>query len=52
MDVARDVALHAGEILLKRFDGDKNARLKGRADIVTDVDFEVEAYREPATKRD
>ena len=44
LDVARDIALHAGGILLQRFDGDKNVRSKGRADIVTDVDFEVEAY--------
>ena len=43
LDVARGVMLEAGEVLLTRFHGEKSVREKGRADIVTDVDYEVEA---------
>ena len=41
-EVARTVALRAGEILLERFHGTKKVSYKGRGNIVTDVDMAVE----------
>ena len=43
IDVARALMREAGGVLLKRYNEDKNVREKGRANIVTDVDYEVEA---------
>ena len=43
MDVARDVALKAGDILVARFNKDIRVSPKGTHDIVTDVDTDVEA---------
>lgn len=43
VDVARDAASLAGEILLRRFDQVKQVAFKGRGNVVTDVDTEVEA---------
>jgi myo-inositol-1(or 4)-monophosphatase len=43
MQVAREVAVKAGETLLKRFHGAKKISFKGRGNIVTDVDTEVES---------
>ena len=40
--VARDAALRAGEILVERFRTSINVSYKGRGNIVTDVDTEVE----------
>ena len=40
--VARDAALRAGEILVQRFRTSINVSYKGRGNIVTDVDTEVE----------
>ena len=40
--VAREAALRAGEILLQRFRTSINVSYKGRGNIVTDVDTEVE----------
>ena len=40
--VARSVALRAGETLVERFHGPKQISYKGRGNIVTDVDKEVE----------
>ena len=42
-DVAVPLMRKTGELLLKRFDEEKNVREKGRANIVTDVDYEAEA---------
>ncbi len=42
-EVARDAALMAGEILVRRFSQVKKVSFKGRGNIVTDVDTEVEA---------
>ena len=41
--VALPLLREAGALLLDRFHGDKNVRSKGRANLVTDVDFEAEA---------
>ena len=41
-DVAREVALKAGEILIDRFNSVKEVSFKGRGNIVTDVDMQVE----------
>ena len=41
-EVAREVALRAGEILVDRFRGVRRVSFKGRGNIVTDVDTEVE----------
>ena len=43
MDVAREAALKAGETLVERFHQVKRISFKGRGNIVTDVDTEVEA---------
>ena len=43
MQVARGAALTAGEILVERFHQAKRISYKGRGNIVTDVDTEVEA---------
>ena len=43
METALDVALKAGGILLKRFHQDMRITFKGRGNIVTDVDSEVES---------
>ena len=43
VDVARDAATLAGDILLRRFDQVKHVAFKGRGNVVTDVDTEVEA---------
>ena len=43
MAVAQEVALQAGDILVERFQGVKEISFKGRGNIVTDVDTEVEA---------
>ncbi len=40
--VARDAALRAGEILVRRFSTSLSVSYKGRGNIVTDVDTEVE----------
>ena len=40
--VARDAALRAGEILVQRFRTSISVSYKGRGNIVTDVDTEVE----------
>ncbi len=40
--VARDAALRAGEILVRRFSTSISVSFKGRGNIVTDVDTEVE----------
>ena len=42
-EVALPLLREAGALLLDRFDGEKNVRPKGRANLVTDVDFEAEA---------
>lgn len=42
-EVALPLLRDAGALLLERFDGDKNVRPKGRANLVTDVDLEAEA---------
>ena len=42
MTVAREAALEAGEILVDRFHKAKQISFKGRGNIVTDVDTEVE----------
>ena len=42
-DVALPLLREAGALLLDRFHDEKNVREKGRANIVTDVDFEAEA---------
>ena len=42
IDVAREVALAAGETVAERFHQTKQISYKGRGDIVTDVDVEVE----------
>jgi myo-inositol-1(or 4)-monophosphatase len=42
IDVAQDVALKAGGILLERFHHVKEISYKGRGNVVTDVDKEVE----------
>lgn len=41
-EVAVPLMQKTGELLLKRFDEEKNIREKGRANIVTDVDYEAE----------
>ena len=41
-EVARQVARSAGDILLDRFDSVKDVTFKGRGNVVTDVDTEVE----------
>ena len=43
MEAARQAAEIGGAILLNRFDGVKEVSFKGRGNIVTDVDTEVEA---------
>ena len=43
IQVAKDVALTAGDILLERFHHVKEVSFKGRGNIVTDVDKEVES---------
>ena len=43
VDVAREAASLAGNILLRRFDQVKQVAFKGRGNVVTDVDTEVEA---------
>ena len=43
VDVAREAASLAGDILLRRFDQVKHVAFKGRGNVVTDVDTEVEA---------
>ncbi len=43
MDVAREVALEGGRILVERFHQAMEVSFKGRGNIVTDVDTEVEA---------
>ena len=43
IQVAREAALAAGEILLRRFRTSLSVSYKGRGNIVTDVDTEVEA---------
>ena len=43
MQVAEDVALKAGGILLERFHHVKEVSFKGRGNVVTDVDTEVES---------
>lgn len=42
MEVAQQAALRAGEVLVQRFDQVKKVSYKGRGNIVTDVDTEVE----------
>ena len=42
-EIARSVASAAGEILVERFDQEKQISYKGPGDIVTDVDTEAEA---------
>ena len=42
VEIARDAALAAGEILLDRFHQSKQVSFKGRGNIVTDVDMLVE----------
>lgn len=42
LQVAREVARRAGEALLQRFDQPMTVSFKGRGDVVTDVDAEVE----------
>ena len=42
MEVAREAAIKAGNILIERFDQVKEVSFKGRGNIVTDVDLEVE----------
>ena len=43
MEVAREVAVEAGRMLLRRFPEVKHISVKGRGNVVTDVDVEVEA---------
>ena len=43
VEVAREAASLAGAILLRRFDDVKRVAFKGRGNVVTDVDTEVEA---------
>ena len=43
LGVAREAASLAGEILVRRFDQVKQVAFKGRGNVVTDVDTEVEA---------
>ena len=50
--VAQDVALKAGETLVERFKGDKVISAKGRGDIVTDVDKEVETQMLATLRRE
>ena len=52
MDVAREAALKAGEILLDRFHKIKTVSFKGRGNIVTDVDTEVEAAMSAILRRE
>ena len=42
LQVAQEVARRAGETLLRRFDRPMTVSFKGRGDVVTDVDSEVE----------
>ena len=42
LEVAQEVARRAGETLLRRFDRPMTMSFKGRGDVVTDVDSEVE----------
>ncbi|MEE9284184.1 MAG: inositol monophosphatase family protein [Dehalococcoidia bacterium] len=44
LELARSVIYDAGQILLDRLNKEMNVRQKGRADIVTDVDYEVERF--------
>ena len=44
MEVVRPLVLDAGQILLDWFDKDLKIERKGRADIVTNVDYEVEEF--------
>jgi myo-inositol-1(or 4)-monophosphatase len=42
LDVARELAYEGGRVMMDRFHGEKQITEKGWANIVTDVDFEVE----------
>lgn len=42
IQIAREAAIVAGEILLKRFDSEISVSYKGRGNIVTDVDTQVQ----------
>ena len=52
LEVAREVALAAGETLLDRFSKVKQVSYKGRGNIVTDVDTEVESQIIAALSRE
>lgn len=43
LDVAREVAIEGGNMIRERFLTEKKISFKGRSDIVTDVDLEVES---------
>ena len=43
LDVARELAYEGGRVMMDRFHGEKQITEKGWANIVTDVDYEVEA---------